>query len=270
MIDELSTPLGQGPRKSRAKRLPNVAATTFAVAVGGSLVALFAYVLLVDEPLGGEPMVVVALDNSKSAKSSEAGEPRDPSTPAGQATPSQDATAAAADKSGAPSVTIIDGLSGKRQQVTFPQGQEAKIISVDPRPSDAATPADKSRGTTGKPTVNEAAPSGVAGVTVRSGPAFDPRSLTTNAKLPPAQPSPANPALVEQTGAGALPKTGEDGTRPLDVYAAKADPAVLRGNAPRIAIVLTRLGISAGSTAEAFGKLPSSITLGFVPYAADL
>jgi hypothetical protein len=43
-----------------------------------------------------------------------------------------------------------------------------------------------------------------------------------------------------------------------------------RPNAPRIAIVVTGLGISALGTSDALAKLPGPVTLGFAPYGADL
>ncbi len=78
-----------------------------------------------------------------------------------------------------------------------------------------------------------------------------------------------DPRLVEVSRHGAIPRVGNDGARPLDLYASAAAAAADR-KLPRIAIVVGGLGIGGGTTAEAIGKLPDSITLAFAPYGGDL
>jgi uncharacterized protein len=80
---------------------------------------------------------------------------------------------------------------------------------------------------------------------------------------------PVDRRLVEVSRHGAIPRVGSDGARPLDLYASAAAAAADR-KLPRIAIVVGGLGIGGGTTAEAIGKLPDSITLAFAPYGADL
>ncbi len=75
--------------------------------------------------------------------------------------------------------------------------------------------------------------------------------------------------LVEVSRHGAIPRTGNDGARPLDIYASAAAAAADR-KLPRIAIVVGGLGIGGSTTAEAIGKLPDAITLAFAPYGGDL
>jgi polysaccharide deacetylase 2 family uncharacterized protein YibQ len=103
-------------------------------------------------------------------------------------------------------VTIIDGSSGKRQDVPIP-GQ----------------PVDKSGG---------------------------------------------DQRFAEATRNGPIPRIAADGTRPAEAFAqpVKAD----RPNAPRIAIVVAGLGISAIGTSDALAKLPGPVTLSFAPYGADV
>ncbi len=76
----------------------------------------------------------------------------------------------------------------------------------------------------------------------------------------------ADPALVENTPDGPLPKIAEDGTTPMRAYAAPA----LGDGRPRIAIVISGLGISAKATAQALAGLPPGVTLAFAPYASDV
>jgi polysaccharide deacetylase 2 family uncharacterized protein YibQ len=78
----------------------------------------------------------------------------------------------------------------------------------------------------------------------------------------------ADPALVEETQSGPLPRIASDGRMPMNVYAAPV-PAIAEGRT-RIAIVITGLGISAKATAEALATLPPQVTLAFVPYSDDV
>ena len=76
----------------------------------------------------------------------------------------------------------------------------------------------------------------------------------------------ADPALIENSAKGPLPRIADDGRRPMDVYAGAAG-----GNAKfKIAIVIHGLGRSSGATKTALDTLPAGVTLGFVPYAANV
>lgn len=76
----------------------------------------------------------------------------------------------------------------------------------------------------------------------------------------------ADPALIEATENGPLPRIAADGRTPMLAYSAP----VTDGGKPRIAIVIAGLGISAKSTAAALADLPSQVTLAFAPYASDV
>lgn len=76
----------------------------------------------------------------------------------------------------------------------------------------------------------------------------------------------ADPSLIENTEHGPLPRIAADGTPPLRAYAAP----VLDNGRPRIAIVVSGLGISAKATAAALAALPPQVTLAFAPYASDV
>ncbi|MFN3460096.1 MAG: divergent polysaccharide deacetylase family protein, partial [Oceanibaculum sp.] len=76
-----------------------------------------------------------------------------------------------------------------------------------------------------------------------------------------------NPALIENTPHGLLPKAGEGGLVAWRAYAHPFDPAEQR---PRIAIVINGLGLSGAATEAAIQDLPSQVTLAFTPYAARL
>jgi hypothetical protein len=74
-------------------------------------------------------------------------------------------------------------------------------------------------------------------------------------------------ALVEQSPQGPLPKVGEDGRKSWQVY---ARPFEARDACPRIAIIITGLGLSRAATEAAIKRLPGAVTLAFDPYAPGL
>jgi polysaccharide deacetylase 2 family uncharacterized protein YibQ len=79
-----------------------------------------------------------------------------------------------------------------------------------------------------------------------------------------------DPKLIEKTRHGGIPMIAADGTRPSAAYARPRELPANRKDAPRIAIVVSGLGISASGTADAFGKLPATVTFALAPYAADV
>jgi len=76
----------------------------------------------------------------------------------------------------------------------------------------------------------------------------------------------ADPDLIESTPDGPLPRIGDDGRSPITAYA----PPSPNVQGPRIAIVVTGLGVSAKATQAAIEKLPPAVTLAFLPYADDV
>lgn len=75
----------------------------------------------------------------------------------------------------------------------------------------------------------------------------------------------ADPALIEMTPEGPLPRIGADGMTPMRAYA----PVSISDGRPRIALVVGGLGISAKATEAALKGLPAAVTLAFAPYAGD-
>jgi polysaccharide deacetylase 2 family uncharacterized protein YibQ len=121
--DDLSTPLGQDSKKRRV-RLP-IALPQAIAGVLGLFVAVFAgWAVLAEDPLGGEPMAVVAAP---------APAPKAEPMPGVTALPGSDSgarsydgpvpgQAAAAPPPGSQTITIIDGSTGQRQDVAIPAG----------------------------------------------------------------------------------------------------------------------------------------------------
>jgi len=110
--DELSTPLGQKTeRQKRRFRLPFTAIQALAVLLGLVLVAFLTVALFTDNPFGGEPVARIALRTPTA----------DEKLPAGASGHTEQAAKSAqqAPTADNKTVTIIDGSSGKRQDVVI-------------------------------------------------------------------------------------------------------------------------------------------------------
>jgi uncharacterized protein len=136
--DDLSTPLGQHIRRKPAwlrYRLPFTLPQALAVLLGLVLLTFLGYAIFNDDPLGGEPMAKIVLkpDAAKTADNKGADKMAPPAAPA--------ATPAMAPKSPPAieqkTVTIIDGSSGARRDVTVP-GNDADAAA--PAPASSAPP----------------------------------------------------------------------------------------------------------------------------------
>jgi polysaccharide deacetylase 2 family uncharacterized protein YibQ len=214
--DDLNAPLGQDKRKSLPK-LPIGASQILAGVLALFGLAVVAWAIFVNDPLGGEPTAVVATSPAKTQPKlagdgpsvQKASSDKAPSENA----PSASAAVPAADTAppGSKIITIIDGSSGKHLNVIVP----GKSSDLAPK-----TPVDQ--------------------------------------------------RLLELTSHGAVPKIAADGARPFTLYAHPRKLPADKTNAPRIAIIVGGLGISATGTADALSKLPAPVTLGFAPYGADL
>ncbi|MGL4404751.1 MAG: divergent polysaccharide deacetylase family protein, partial [Notoacmeibacter sp.] len=136
------------------------------------------------------------------------------------------------------------------QKDLTPTGTVAPTPAVDPeRPNEISRTTTENGSTIIKvkpPSISD----GEGSIIVR-----DPASITQTAML-------AHiplPELIEKSGDKRLPKIGADGTRPFDAYA-----RTWSGTAgPRIAIVITGLGLSQTGTQTAIKQLPDEVTLAF-------
>jgi polysaccharide deacetylase 2 family uncharacterized protein YibQ len=77
------------------------------------------------------------------------------------------------------------------------------------------------------------------------------------------------PDLVEDTEFGPIPRRSGSGTTPFAAYARPSVSAAAVRGKPRIAIIVTGLGINLSGTLEAIGRLPDTVTLAFAPYGKD-
>lgn len=79
--------------------------------------------------------------------------------------------------------------------------------------------------------------------------------------------APVDPALLETKDDAMLPIIGLDGRQPWSAYARPFNHDDTR---PRIALILTNLGIGKDETEAAITGLPGTITLSFSPYSRNL
>ena len=211
--DDLNAPLGQDKRKGLPK-LPAAAPQILAGALGLFGIVVVAWAIFVNDPLGGEPTAVVATGSPAKPQAKPAGEGQQQSRhdePPSDQAPSTTVVIPAAPPPGSKTITIIDGSSGKHQDVVIP----GKSSGLAPK-------------------------------------------------------APVDQRLLETTHHGAIPKIAPDGVRPFTLYAHPRKLPADKTDAPRIAIIVGGLGISATGTADALAKLPTPVTLGFAPYGADL
>ncbi len=98
-------------------------------------------------------------------------------------------------------------------------------------------------------------------------PRSDIKAMSTTGEVPPLKPVP-DPALVAAGSQGPLPVVAPDGRKAWQVYA-RPLPSGL-GSGPRVALVVSGLGISDSATAHAIKTLPPEVTLSFAPYGGNL
>ena len=139
--DELSAPLGQNAKQKRRRftmpiRVPHVIAGALSL----FLVACAVWAVAVDDPLGGEPVAVVATGfEGKLAAGPEGGAAQGPRADGGTEAPGPKRIQVPAQMPSQASVlaqvpippngktvTIIDGSTGKRQEVPIPGAREAR------------------------------------------------------------------------------------------------------------------------------------------------
>jgi uncharacterized protein len=135
--DDLSAPLGQKTvRRKRRFRLPFTGFQALAVLLGLFLATFAGFAIFNENPLGGEPVTRIAIRQAAPTDEKPA------AAPAGASEPSAKSVARQATPSEQRTVTIIDGSSGTRHDVTIsgdaPDKAEADaapgmMAGVDPR-----------------------------------------------------------------------------------------------------------------------------------------
>ncbi len=155
-------------------------------------------------------------------------------------------------------ITLSDPAASTASQGTAPLNMRHSIAPGEERPGQTELVSNVQSGSESNDT-SEIKNNGVtiihrpgSGGTIRLGPASD-------------------PSLIEIGADGPLPRVAEDGRRPSHVYARPAvRPELQNPDQPRIAILVSGLGISTSGTLDAINNLPGEMSLGFAPYGTDL
>ena len=99
-------------------------------------------------------------------------------------------------------------------------------------------------------------------------PAVEPETSTPAVRISPdALPPAPDPGLIEFSPLGPLPRIGLDGREPWKVY---ARPHKTGDERPKVAIILSGLGLSSAATEAAIQDLPSEVTLAYQPFAENI
>ncbi len=240
--DDLNTPLGLRKKAARL-RVPPLAYPIAAGFLAIVLATFGVWLFLDDDPLGGEPMAVVHADLT--ADSPDGAEKKRPIARKTEKPGKGEANgepAATTESHGKPSGPDQDKAPEKTKGAT-----EQKADAEDKSPKTPVGPGEQI----------------VTIIDGKSGARQEVKIPTSTA----AGTTGIDPALVEVTRNGPIPRIGADGLRPAQAY---AKPISAKPNSPQISIVVSGLGISANITTEAINKLPGPITLAFAPYGSDL
>jgi len=196
--EDLTAPLGMGKR--RLDRLP------FGLIGVGILCVIFTtalvWIMVVDDPLGGEPVAVLPLD------------------------------------------AVVAGVTS----------QDIEVVEIRPGIGGDLGPnlrPESSRDLLGPRYDMVQRPDGL-------GPDAPVTSLSLN----------PDSRVSERSDYGFLPKVSDAGVRPLDAY---SRPIVSEFTSiPKIAVIVTGLGLSETGTQNAISNLPPDVTFGLAPYGEDL
>jgi uncharacterized protein len=164
-------------------------------------------------------------------------------------------------------------------------GEPIVVVPINLHPGPAAKTADGQA----PPKVVAVGPDAAAAVQAAPGQTASPPAATktitiidgkTGERKEVELPAPANDAapdagaldqkFLEMSAHGAIPKIAADGVRPADAFAQPVKALPGKPDAPRIAIIVSGLGVSDSATADAIAKLPGAVTLGFMPYGSDV
>jgi uncharacterized protein len=144
--DDLSAPLGQNQRPKHGRTVPCAVPRAVVAALALFVVVFVGWAMVADDPFGGEPWAAVPADLAasmpdkttpeKAASATSAPAPAAASERAVRAdSPAAEAAAAPAGRT----VTIIDGTSGKRQEIQIPApADERSGGDADPRLTEAS------------------------------------------------------------------------------------------------------------------------------------
>jgi uncharacterized protein len=156
-------------------------------------------------------------------------------------------------------INLHPGPPAKTAEGQGPQ----KVVAVNP---DAAVAAQAA------PAQAAAPPAATKTITIIDGKTGERKEVAIPAPANDTAPDagPLDQKFLEMSAHGAIPKIAADGVRPADAFAQPVKALPGKPDAPRIAIIVSGLGVSDSATADAIAKLPGAVTLGFMPYGSDV
>ncbi len=141
--DDLSAPLGQKiADKKRRFRLPFTGLQALATLLGMFLATFAGFAIFNDNPLGGEPIVRLALPSGPAPDAKPASPAAAAPETAAKSEPRQAAESKQAAAGEQRTITIIDGSSGARQNVTVANDDAAAAAGAPDAPAPAMTGID--------------------------------------------------------------------------------------------------------------------------------
>ncbi|MBO6783241.1 MAG: divergent polysaccharide deacetylase family protein [Alphaproteobacteria bacterium] len=191
----------------------------------------------------------------------------EPPAPAPEPTPEPPAAEPPASAQTPPEVNPPEEPSPPASSSSVPPSAAAENPPGEAPPetqtADATPPPAPARDPDTKP-APEAEP---ATTEVASVPPTPPPSAAPVRRAPDALPPAPDPTLVEPSPQGPLPRIGPTGREPWRAY---ARPSNVGDERPKVAIILSGLGLSSAATEAAIQGLPSEVTLAFQPFADNI
>jgi uncharacterized protein len=247
--DDLSAPLGQESKRGRGVPAAIIASLPQAVTIAlATFLAVFVlWAVIADNPFGGEPMAVVQISPQAA--------PRIVSGPAARETAAAGPNTAGAAGAGP---TRYDGPPEGSSSLAAPSSQSAPAVADGPA----------NAGNTRTVTIIDGKTGARQEIVIPGTP--EPPSAPETPGAATAETVPNDQKLMETTPQGPIPKIAANGMRPAEAYAQPVKPIPGKPDAPRVALVVGGLGVSANITGDAISKLPGAVTLAFMPYSYDV
>jgi polysaccharide deacetylase 2 family uncharacterized protein YibQ len=218
----------------------------------------------------GEPVAVLQI---QPATAPDAAAPESDSATEAPAPPSEAEPAPPAEAKGQMDLPPGFGVPSQAPQapiVEAPPGQMLPVVPPQPAAPDDAAPPDDSGQQGAAPAATGAQQAALEAPTAAPPPPPPPTipdSETGSITLPQAPVA----ELVEESQYGPLPRVATDGRRPIDVYARPSRYVVAKaGDPPRIAILVTGLGLPDTPAGDVLKGLPAPVSVAYGAYGRNL
>ncbi|HEY8299770.1 MAG TPA: divergent polysaccharide deacetylase family protein [Methyloceanibacter sp.] len=217
----------------------------------------------------GEPVAVLQI---QPATAPDAAAPESDSATEAPAPPGEAEPAPPAEAKGQMDLPPGFGVPSQAPQapiVERPPGQMLPVVPPQPAAPDDAAPPDDPGQQGAVPAATGAQQAALDAPTAAPPPPPPtiPDSETGSITLPPAPVA----ELVEESQYGPLPRVATDGRRPIDVYARPSRYVVAKaGDPPRVAILVTGLGLPDMPAGDVLKGLPAPISVAYGAYGRNL